>query len=53
MFLDSLIFAAKPTSSCPESTTSDLLFIYDLVNSKFLWLYPFSWAVVIVRKILA
>ena len=37
--------------TCPEVTINNLIVIYDLIYDKLLWLYPFAWVVVIIRKI--
>ena len=37
--------------TCPTGTINNVVLIMDLVYQKLLWIYPFAWAVVIVRKI--
>ena len=37
--------------TCPETTINGLISIYNSINNDLLWIYPFAWAVVIVRKI--
>lgn len=38
-------------TSCPIETINGLLDIYDSINDELLWLYPFAWAVIVVRKV--
>lgn len=42
---------AIETNTCPVEVINGLLGIYDLINDELLWLYPFAWAVIVVRKI--
>lgn len=37
--------------SCPEMTITGLIAVYNSINNQMLWIYPFAWGVVIVRKI--
>lgn len=51
--LEGLIFAKQVVvdTTCPVDSIQALIDFFDLFNAEFLWLYPFSWSVVIVRKI--
>lgn len=37
--------------ACPDELIDGLVIFYDSFNNQLLWIYPFAWAVVIVRKI--
>ncbi len=37
--------------TCPVTLIGNLVTIMHKINSELLWLYPFSWVVIIVRKI--
>ena len=36
--------------SCPTEFLSNVSQFYDIFDKNFLWIYPFIWCVIIVRK---
>lgn len=38
-------------TTCPTEVLQALTLFFDSYNDELLWLYPFAWAVILVRKI--